>query len=312
MLKVINYQTRLQSSPYEGYHISLSYSSLKKDRIRVEYKHMRMPTFSVSKIVKFVFWLFVVLLCAFSLSVFYYYKFDKNLEFRCASEFSSPEEYVDSVARWTSSYLKDHPNATQEEIRSERVKLLKEFNCGESTFEIPKDIKQLVNTKEITKTNEVYETYNSKPYEFVNFPVSFKKYKAAEVKFEGDFKLKENPNYWNDWKEIFSNIDDEKIDFAGHFKLVNVGNGTMRDLYIVDGLTGTIYSEEKITSTGPSEFLFKNDSRLLVLIMDNEFGFIPQTKESKVYFYYVLQDDHSFKMLGAYIYKNNKFIKVNI
>jgi hypothetical protein len=65
-------------------------------------------------------------------------------------------------------------------------------------------------------------------------------------------------------------------------------------------------------STGPSEFLFKNNSRLLVLIMDNEFGFIPETKESKVYFYYVLQDNNTFKLLGAYIYKNNKFIKVNI
>ena len=91
--------------------------------------------FSVKIIIKFVFWLFVVLICAFSLSVFYYYKFDKNLEFRCASEFTSPAEYVDSVARWTNSYLKDHPNATQEEINNERIKLLKEFNCGESPFE---------------------------------------------------------------------------------------------------------------------------------------------------------------------------------
>jgi hypothetical protein len=273
---------------------------------------MKIPHFSGRKIIRYVLWLFVLTLSVFSLSVLYVYKFDKNLFFQCPDKFSSSEEYVTSVAEWTNSYLKDHPNATQEEISAERIKLLKEFNCGESPFEVPKDTKQLTNTKEITNTNEVYETYNSKPYEFVNFPVSFKKYKAVEVKFEGDFKLKENPNYWNDWKEIFSNIDDEKIDFAGHFKLIKAGNGTMNDLYIVDGLTGIIYSQEKIISTGPSEFLFKNDSRLLVLIMDNEFEFIPQTKESKVYFYYVLQDDYSFKMLGSYIYKNNKFIKVNI
>jgi hypothetical protein len=216
-----------------------------------------------------------------------------------------------SIAEWSNSYLKDHPNATQEEISNARVKLLEEFNCSESPFDIPKDIKQ-INDKEVINMGDVYDTYTNKPFEFDNFQVGFKKYKASTVKFEGAFTLKENPNYWNDWKELFSNIDDEKLDFAGHFKLINTGNGTMRDLYIIDGLTGKIYPQEKMISTGPSEFIFKNNSRLLVLIMDNEFGFIPETKESKVYFYYALQDDNTFKLLGAYVYKNDKFIKVNI
>jgi hypothetical protein len=245
------------------------------------------------------------------LSVLYYYKFDKNLFFQCPDKFSSAEEYVMSIAEWSNSYLKDHPNATQEEISNARVKLLYEFECGESPFEIPKDIKQ-IDDKEVINMGEVYDTYTNKPFEFDNFQVGFKKYQASNVKFEGTFTLKDNPNYWNDWKELFSNIDDEKLDFAGHFKLINTGNGTMRDLYIIDGLTGKIYPQEKMISTGPSEFIFKNNSRLLVLIMDNEFGFIPESKESKVYFYYALQDDNTFKLLGAYVYKNDKFIKVNI
>lgn len=264
-----------------------------------------------NKIIKYLLSFFLLLFTIFVLSVFYYYKFDKNLFFQCPDKFSSAEEYVMSIAEWSNSYLKDHPNATQEEISNARVKLLEEFECGESPFEIPKDIKQ-IDDKEVINMGDVYDTYTNKPFEFDNFQVGFKKYKASTVKFEGAFTLKDNPNYWNDWKELFSNIDDEKLDFAGHFKLINTGNGTMRDLYIIDGLTGKIYSQEKMTSTGPSEFIFKNNSRLLVLIMDNEFGFIPETKESKVYFYYALQDDNTFKLLGAYVYKNDKFIKVNI
>lgn len=270
--------------------------------------HSLKPT----KIIKYVLSFFLLLFTIFALSVLYYYKFDKNLFFQCPDKFSSAEEYVMSIAEWSNSYLKDHPNATQEEISNARVKLLKEFECGESPFEIPKDLKQFVDNKETTNTNDAYNTYSGKPFEFDNFQVGFKKYKASTIKFEGAFTLKENPNYWNDWKELFSNIDDEKLDFAGHFKLINTGNGTMRDLYIIDGLTGKIYPQEKIISTGPSEFMFKNNSRLLVLVMDNEFGFIPETKESKVYFYYALQDDNTFKLLSAYVYKNDKFIKVNI
>lgn len=54
----------------------------------------------------------------------------KTYFFQCPNSFSSPEKYVASVAEWSNSYLKDHPNATQEEIINERVLLLKEFNCN--------------------------------------------------------------------------------------------------------------------------------------------------------------------------------------
>jgi hypothetical protein len=177
-----------------------------------------------------------------------------------------------------------------------------------------KDIPDLIclpKVKDIS-SSDTYETYSNKPYQFNDFLTTLNPYKVSDVKFDGDFKLQDNPNYWNDWKSIFADIGSSKFDFAGHYKLISAGNGTMRDLYIVDGLTGVIYPQEKVVSTGPSTFLFKNNSRLLVLVMDNEFGFIPQTSEKKFYLYYVFQDDNTFKLLGAYIRKNNNFIKVNI
>lgn len=95
---------------------------------------MNISNFLSRKIIKFIFGGVIILFIFFSLSVFYVYKFDKNLFFQCPDKFSSSEEYVTSVAEWTNSYLKDHPNATQEEIGSKRISLLKEFNCGESPF----------------------------------------------------------------------------------------------------------------------------------------------------------------------------------
>jgi len=157
---------------------------------------------------------------------------------------------------------------------------------------------------------DLYETYLNKPYQFDDFSTSFKKYKVANVKFEGDFTIQDNPNYWNDWGSIFTDIKNSELDFAGHYKLVSAGNGTMQDLYLVDGLTGKIYSPVEMMSTGPSTYLYKNNSKLIVLAMNNNYDFVPETEEETVYFYYTLQDDRSFKLLGNYIYKNNKFIKV--
>lgn len=174
--------------------------------------------------------------------------------------------------------------------------------------------KYYADTALVSKTKEgpteLYETYTNKPYKFEDFSTTFSSYKITEVKFEGDYKLEDNPNYWNDWKNIFADVGDSKFDFAGHYKLTSAGNGTMKDLYLVDGLTGKIYAPSGMMATGPSTYIYKNNSKLLVLVMDNSFGFISETKENTVYFYYTLNDDKSFKLLGTYVYKDNKFIKV--
>ena len=96
-----------------------------------------------------------------------------------------------------------------------------------------------------TTAAEDYESFLNKPYQFSDFHVDFKEYKAADVRFEKGFELRDDPNYWNDWKEIFADVNSSDHDFAGHFKLFSAGNGTMRNLFLVDGLTGIIYPSTK-------------------------------------------------------------------
>ncbi|MCX6723380.1 MAG: hypothetical protein NT094_04960 [Candidatus Staskawiczbacteria bacterium] len=139
-----------------------------------------------------------------------------------------------------------------------------------------------------------YESYLNKPYQFSDFHVDFKEYKA---------------NYWNDWKEIFADVNSSDHDFAGHFKLFSSGNGNLRELFLVDGLTGTIYPYDDMMTTGPSKYIFKKDSNLLIEVLDNEFNFLHGTTDDQktIYIYYLLKDDKTFKLLGYYTYKNNSF-----
>src|SRR3989338_5277372 len=69
-----------------------------------------------------------------------------------------------------------------------------------------------------------YEIFLNKSYQFGDFHIDFKEHEAADIKFEGDFKLENNPNYRNDWKSIFADVNNGEQDFAGHFKLFSVAN----------------------------------------------------------------------------------------
>jgi len=180
---------------------------------------------------------------------------------------------------------------------------------------VGESVKDAAVIREVPVINDVataiddYESFLNKPYQFSDFHIDFKEYKPADIKFENGFELRDDPNYWNDWKEVFADVDNSDHDFAGHFKLFSAGNGTMRNLFLVDGLTGIIYPYDGMMTTGPSKYIFRKDSNLLIEVMDNEYNFLDgTTKDEKiVYIFHVLQKDKKFKSLGYYTYENNSF-----
>jgi hypothetical protein len=171
---------------------------------------MKIPHFPVRKIIRFAFWLFILILSIFSLLVFYYYKFDKNLEFQCPNEFTESNEYTNSVARWTNSYLKDHPNATQEEIITERIRLLKEFNCTKSSFEYDGESQNNLEKSNVKSTLNSSVTLPSSGYSLENEVLPpVRTYAEIFKDSDGDGKI--------DWEDLYKDQIKKYGDLATRF-----------------------------------------------------------------------------------------------
>jgi hypothetical protein len=84
----------------------------------------------------------------FGVFIFYSPKSNNSFGFKCASDFETAEEYVDSLAQWISKYTKKYPGATTEEMMAVRDKLIEQHKCEKPPFTIDDSATDLVNLEE--------------------------------------------------------------------------------------------------------------------------------------------------------------------
>ena len=90
----------------------------------------------------------LVILAVILVFVFYNPKND-SFGFKCPSDFKTPEEYTDSVAKWVSEYAKEHSEAKVEEMMAVRDKLIEKYKCGKSPFAVDDNAENNIDTEKL-------------------------------------------------------------------------------------------------------------------------------------------------------------------
>jgi len=76
---------------------------------------------------------FVVVVFCIIIGLFVW-SFWKASRYKCPNDYDSPEEYLNSVAEWSSKIQKENPQMTTEEILEKRVQELEKHRCESSKW----------------------------------------------------------------------------------------------------------------------------------------------------------------------------------
>jgi hypothetical protein len=106
--------------------------------------------------------------------------------------------------------LKDHPNATQEEIITERIRLLKEFNCTKSSFEYDGESQNNLEKSNVKSTLNSSVTLPSSGYSLENEVLPpVRTYAEIFKDSDGDGKI--------DWEDLYKDQIKKYGDLATRF-----------------------------------------------------------------------------------------------